>query len=619
MRKKLVLIFFAVLCTASLAFPTDIEKIEPGNWWIGMKDSKLELLVYGKDLDGTSVTIEAEDVEVVAVENADSPDYLFVTLDIGKDQKAGKIKLSFKKGKFFQKISYELKERSENSAIRKGFDQSDVFYLIMPDRFANGDISNDTTANTLEGTDRNNSNGRHGGDIAGMISKLDYLQTLGVTTIWPTPLWESNHVKNTYHGYACTDFYNIDPRYGNNLLYKQFADECHKRGLKLVMDVVPNHCSISHPWIQNLPLKDWIHPAPKTPGRALAISAWNDPYVSEKDFLLNKDGWFSPLMPDLNQNNEKVLRYLVQNTIWWIEYAGLDGLRVDTYPYCEREQIAKWTKAIMDEYPYLNIVGEVWQPQVSSVAYWQKDARNYDGYNSYLPCVMDFPLMDAMQDAFAAHNPNRGRHLNKLYASLAQDYLYAHPDNVLIFADNHDTERFATSIGKDLDLYKSAMGFLLTTRGIPQLYYGTEIGMNSDIEGIYKSNANRKEMNGGWGGDPRSVFVREGRTADESAVYDYVRMLLTWRKRTPVVQYGKLKHFKPQDGIYVYFRYDDSACVMVVVNANDADKVLDTQRFNEMLSSYHSGLNVETGEAYGQLDKISLKRKSTQIIELRKH
>ena len=314
-----------------------------------------------------------------------------------------------------------------------------------------------------------------------------------------------------------------------------------------------------------------------------------------------------------------MLRYLVQNTIWWIEYVGLDGLRVDTYPYCEREQIAKWTKAIMDEYPYLNIVGEVWQPQVSSVAYWQKDARNYDGYNSYLPCVMDFPLMDAMQDAFAAHNPNRGRHLNKLYASLAQDYLYAHPDNVLIFADNHDTERFATSIGKDLDLYKSAMGFLLTTRGIPQLYYGTEIGMNSDIEGIYKSNANRKEMNGGWGGDPRSVFVREGRTADESAVYDYVRMLLTWRKRTPVVQYGKLKHFKPQDGIYVYFRYDDSACVMVAVNANDADKVLDTQRFNEMLSSYHSGLNVETGEAYGQLDKISLKRKSTQIIELRKH
>lgn len=617
MKKKLVLTFFTVLYAASSIFPTNIGKIEPENWWIGMKDSKLELLVYGKDLIGSFVQVNTEDVKVLAVEDADSPDYLFVTLDISEKQKAGKIELSFKKGKFSQKVAYELKERDKGSAQRKGFDPSDVFYLIMPDRFANGDTSNDATPNTLESADRNNPNGRHGGDLAGVISKLDYLQNLGVTTIWPTPLWESNHAKNTYHGYACTDFYKIDPRYGDNPLYKQLAEECHKRGLKLVMDVVPNHCSISHPWTQNPPLKDWIHPSPKASGRTLAISAWNDPYVSEKDFNLNKDGWFSALMPDLNQNNEKVLRYLAQNAIWWIEYAGLDGLRVDTYPYCERSQIAKWTKAITNEYPDLNIVGEVWQPHTASVAYWQKDARNYDGYNSYLPCVMDFPLMDAMQEAFAKDKPNRERLLNKLYGSLAQDYLYAHPDNILTFADNHDTERFATSIGKDIELYKSAMGFLLTTRGIPQLYYGTEIMMNGDTEGIYTSNANRKEMNGGWQGDNRNVFTSEGRSAEENEVYNYVHKLLNWRKQTPVVQTGMLKHFKPQDGIYVYFRYDDSACVMVAINANDTDKVLDTRRFDEMLESYNSGRNVVSEEVYGQLDSIPLKRKSTQIIELR--
>lgn len=617
MIKKIILTTFIALYTASSIFPTEIEKIEPGNWWTGMKNSKLELLVYGRDLINTSVELKADDVQLLSVENADSPDYLFITLNIGKKQKPGKIELHFKKEKFTQKIVYELKKRKRCSALRTSFNTSDVFYLIMPDRFVNGNSSNDTQSSTIEAVDRTNPNGRHGGDIEGIISQLDYLQDLGITTIWPTPLWESNHVKNTYHGYACTDFYNIDPRYGNNALYKRLAEECHKRGLKLVMDVVPNHCSISHPWIKNLPLKDWIHPAPQTSGRTLAISAWNDPYVAKVDFDLNRNGWFSPLMPDMNQSNEKVLRYLIQNTIWWIEYANLDGLRVDTYPYCEREQIAKWTKAIIDEYPNLNIVGEVWQPSTSSVAYWQKDAKNYDGYNSYLPCVMDFPLMDVMQNTFDVNNANRARHLNKLYASLAQDYLYPYPNNILIFADNHDTERFATSIGKNIDLYKSALGFLLTTRGIPQLYYGTEIMMNGDKEGIYTSNSNRKEMIGGWKGDNRNIFVKEGRTTNENVIYDYVSKLLNWRKQTPVVQYGKLMHFKPRDGIYVYFRYNDSACVMVVINVNDTDKILNTSRFTEILSNYNGGVNVETGEIYKQLSTLPLNQRSTTIIELK--
>ncbi len=343
---KLFSILFLFIGMASSLFAAEITKVEPANWWVGMNDTKVELLVYGKDLCGASVELEADDVQLLSVENGNSPDYLFVTLDIGKNQRPGNIELRFKKGYFSKKLSYELKARNENSAMRKGFDNSDVLYLIMPDRFANGDKSNDTTSGTIEAADRNNPNGRHGGDIAGIISKLDYLQQLGVTTIWPTPLWESNHVKNTYHGYACTDFYNIDARYGNNELYRQLADECHKRGMKLVMDVVPNHCSVSHPWMKNLPLTDWVHPVPDTSTRTLAITAWNDPYVSKRDFDLNRNGWFSPLMPDMNQSNEKVLRYLAQNAIWWIEYAGLDGLRVDTYPYCERSEVAKWTKAM---------------------------------------------------------------------------------------------------------------------------------------------------------------------------------------------------------------------------------------------------------------------------------
>ena len=619
MKSRFLVTFLATVAVSLSTFATELVKIEPGNWWTGMRDSRLELLVYGKDLAGASVEVKADDVRLLAVENADSPDYLFVTLDIGDKQPAGTIELRFKKGHFSKKVAYELKERRAGSAHRKGFDASDVFYLLMPDRFANGNAGNDTSKQTVEAADRNNPNGRHGGDIAGIVSKLDYLKGLGVTTLWPTPLWESNHVKNTYHGYACTDFYSIDPRYGTNEEYRQLAVECHKRGLKLVMDVVPNHCSISHPWMKNLPLKDWVHPKPEAAGRTLAISAWNDPHVSELDYRLNKDGWFSPLMPDMNQNNAKVLRYLVQNTIWWIEYADLDGLRVDTYPYCERDAIARWTKAITDEYPNMNIVGECWQPSVSAVAYWQKDARNYDGYNSYLPCVMDFPLMDAMQEAFSAANPNRPRHLNKLYASLAQDYLYADPMNILTFVDNHDTDRFATSIGKDLDLYKSAIAFLLTTRGIPQLYYGTEIMMDGDSEGIYTSNANRKEMTGGWVGDTRNVFDAEGRTGCENEVYAYISKLLNWRRRTPVVQHGKLMHFKPQDGVYVYFRYDRDACIMVAVNGNDGGKVLDTARFAERTAPYTSGVNVMTGETYVSLASISLPGKSTQIIELRKN
>lgn len=612
-------LFSALLLLSALlsSNAAEVTKVEPPNWWTGMNSDELQLMIYGKDLNGSKVGIIATDVSITEVADADSPDYLFVTLKIGKNQKPGLINLNLKKNGKSIDIPYELKERTSGAEMRTGFDSSDVIYLIMPDRFANGDETNDSVEGMEEQSNRNNPNGRHGGDIQGIISKLDYLKDLGVSTIWPTPLWESNHTKNSYHGYACTDYYKIDSRYGDNSLYKELASECHKRGIKLIMDVVPNHCSVSHPWMKNLPMADWIHPAPEAPGRTLAISAWNDPYVSELDFDLNRSGWFSALMPDMNQSNPKVLRYLIQNTIWWIEYANLDGLRVDTYPYCERGDIAKWTKALTDEYPKMNIVGEIWQPSASSIAYWQKDAHNADGYDSGLPCVMDFPLMDAMKSAFSAENTNRARHLNKIYTSLAQDYLYPHPDNIMIFADNHDTERFASLIGRDPELYKSAFGFLLTTRGIPQIYYGSEIMMDSSKVGIYTSNANRKDMPGGWKNDVTDVFTFTNQNETASDIFLHMKKLLNWRKQTPVVQNGKLMHFKPKDGTYVYFRYNDSECVMVAVNCNDEDVSLDPSRFSERLKGFNRGIDIMTGNEISLRMPIPLKKKTTTILQLK--
>lgn len=616
--KKLIIITLLFYVVTLGVFAQMVNKVEPQCWWTGMQTNTIELLVYGNDIKGMHVAVSPGQTKIVRVENADSPNYLFVTIEIGERQKPGDIDLIFSKGDKKEIVKYPLLARENSDKLHKGFDGSDVIYLLMPDRFANGDVSNDAISEMKEKADRKNPNGRHGGDIAGIISKLDYLSELGVTAIWPTPLWESNHEKNSYHGYACTDFYNIDPRYGNNRMYKQLAKECHNRGLKMIMDMVPNHCSISHPWLSDLPVNDWVYLIPDNYVRSLAISAWTDPYVSGIDYKWNKDGWFSPLMPDLNQNNEKLLRYLTQNAIWWIEYAGLDGIRVDTYPYCEKDKIAVWTKAVTDEYPHINIVGEVWQPQPSSVAYWQKDAYNKDGYNSNLPCVMDFPLMDAIKEAFNSGNNNVRRSTNKLFGILAQDYLYTDRNNIMTFADNHDTERIATLIGGDKDLYKAVFAFLFTTRGIPQFYYGSEIMMNSEIEGVYTSNSNRKEMEGGWLGDNRNVFTQAGRSLVENEVFGYISKLLNWRKNKSVIHSGNLKHFKPNNGTYIYFRYDNFDCIMVILNITDEAETIDTARYEEMLQYYKTGVDVMTGENLNDLRTINIAPKSAKIIELKK-
>lgn len=591
-----------------------LERIEPPFWWTEMHNKELQLMLYGKDLGNASVTCSNEFIRIVSVESVENKNYIFVNLAFEPGIQPGKNVFTLTKNKKEITFEYELKQREENSAQRKSFDASDVIYLFMPDRFANGDPSNDSTPDTKEKPNRAYKGGRHGGDIQGIIDQLPYLSGLGVTAIWPTPLLLDDEEKYSYHGYAAADYYKIDPRFGTNELYKKLADECQKHGIKLIKDYVTNHCGTAHWWMKDLPMNDWIHQFPSFTRSNYRMSTLNDPYRSEIDLDLNNRGWFDTTMPDLKQSNPYLLTYLKQNAIWWIEYAGLDGLRIDTYPYNDKWHIAQWTKAIRDEYPNINIVGECWQHRPSEIAYWQSGTPNYDGYDSYLPSVMDFCLTDQLFEAFNESDQGWDKGVARLYHSLVTDYLYADPFNLMIMFDNHDITRYAESVKNDVDNYKLALSFLLTTRGIPQIYYGTEImmeGSKSQGDGDI-----RRDFPGGWKEDSRNAFARNGRTDRENDVFDHISRLLNWRKKNPVVQFGKMTHFVPEDNIYVYFRYDEQKKVMIILNNNRKVKSLKTGRFSEMTRGFSLGMDVLTGKKLELGGEIQIEPKSALILEL---
>ena len=612
-----VILLVSLFSCSSLFAATAIKEVAPAFWWAGMKNPELQVMLYGEHIASAEVSISSKDIMLQEVVKQENPNYLLLYMNIS-EAAPQKFEIILKQGKKQTVVPYELKQRKPSASEVEGFNSSDVLYLIMPDRFANGDVSNDIIPGMLEAkVDRNDPFARHGGDLKGIENQLDYMANLGVTSIWLNPIQENDMKEGSYHGYAITDYYQVDRRFGSNEEFRSLVEQAHSKGLKVVMDMIFNHCGDQNYLFKDMPSKDWFNFKGNYVQTTFKTATPSDPYASDYAKKIVVDGWFSECMPDFNQRNRHVATYLIQSSIWWIEYAGINGIRQDTHPYADFNMMSEWCKAVTEEYPDFNIVGETWIGSNVLVSYWQKDSKVAAPKNSYLRTVMDFPLMNAMQEAFSVSTPNRARHLNKLYTSLAQDYLYPYPDNIMTFADNHDTERFATSIGKDVELYKSAMGFLLTTRGIPQLYYGTELMMNGDVEGIYTSNTNRKEMNGGWERDARNVFTAKGRTTEENEVFNYVSKLLNWRKQTSVVQHGKLMHFKPQDGIYVYFRYDDSDCVMVAINGNDTDKTLDTARFAEMLQGYTKGMNVETDETYNQLSTLVLKKKSTLILQLK--
>lgn len=610
MKKLLALL----LLTSTFAF-AQIERMEPPFWYAGMHNTELQVMFYGKNIAQYTPSA-SNNIAVKNVVKTENPNYIFVTIDT-KNVPASHIVFTFKdaKGKAKFTRNYELKQRKANSAQRKSYDSSDLMYLIMPDRFANGNPGNDNL-NMAEKADRNNPNGRHGGDIEGIIKNLDYLQNLGVTAIWNTPVCEDNHPRGSYHGYAQTDVYKIDPRYGSNENYLRLSAELKKRDMKLVMDYVTNHWGSEHWMYKDLPTYEWVHQFPGYAQSNYRMSTQFDTNASKIDKRYCVDGWFVESMPDLNQSNPLVLKYLAQNAIWWIEYADLDGFRVDTYSYNDKEGIAKWTKAITDEYPYFNIVGEVWMNDQAQMAYWQKDSKvaAIQSYNSYLPSVMDFTLMDAVAGAFNEDKPDWSKGMQKVYDNFTNDFLYPDINNILVFAENHDTGRLNQNYGGDFNKYRMAMTLIATVRGIPQIYYGSEIGMAGD-KGKGDGDI-RRDMPGGWAGDANSVFTAAGRDAKQKQFYDFSSKLFIWRKGKEVIHTGKTLHYLPWDNVYVYFRYNDKETVMVVINNSAEAKTFKTDRFAEGIKTFKTGIDVLTGKSVTLANDITMEPKSVMVLEL---
>jgi len=615
-----------------LSYAQVFKHVEPANWWVGMEHHQVQVLLHGQEI--AKYKVEVSGLAILEEIRTENPNYIFVTLET-KDKVAGTypIRLMDKK-KVVATHDFKLEERIGNSKYRQSFNSSDVMYLLMPDRFANANEGLDKHPDTKEVTDRSNPGGRHGGDIMGIIQRLSYIKELGATTIWTTPMLEDNEPTYSYHGYAQSDLYQIDPRYGTNSWYKEMVLEAHRQGLKVIKDEVTNHWSSKHWMIQDLPTATWIHQFDQFTRSNYRLSTQFDPYAAQSDHAGSANGWFDVTMPDMNQQNPLLLTYLIQNTIWWLEYAQLDGLRVDTYPYNDKEAIARWTKAILNEYPNLNIVGEVWMHDQAQMSYWQKDSPigALQDYNSYLPSVMDFTLHDAMMQAWKEQDQAWDKGMIRFYENFTQDYLYANPQNLLVFMENHDTQRF-NELYPDIADYKLALTLLATTRGIPQLYYGTEIGMkgNKDL-----GDADiRRDFPGGWAVDQHTAFCsndaakchayQTGRTPEEEAYFQFSKALLNWRKGQKVIHEGKLLQFVPQNNVYVYFRYlepvkeegQDAEVVMVILNNSNKDQSLEWARFAEGFKGYTKGKEVLNNQTFNFEQKgTTIPAKTAYIIKL---
>ncbi|MVO09016.1 alpha-amylase [Flavobacterium sp. TP390] len=610
-NNKLTLLFAIFFTTLSMA---QITKMEPPFWYEGMNKSEIQILFYGKDIAENSVIVSKPAI-ITNLTKTENPNYLFVTIDT-KNITAQTLEFTFKKGKKTFSQPFEIKKRRPDSATRNSFDASDVIYLLMPDRFANGNEANDSSPNLTEKGNRNLPGGRHGGDIQGIIDHLDYIQELGATAIWSTPLCEDNDKGYSYHTYGQSDVYQIDARYGTNEDYKRLASEMHKRDLKLIKDYVTNHWGAEHWMFKDMPSYDWFHQFPGYAQSNYRMTTQYDTNGSKRDAKYCMDGWFVPSMPDLNQSNPLVLNYLIQNAIWWIEYADLDGYRVDTYSYNDKEGIAKWTKAITDEYPYFNIVGEVWMHDQAQISYWQKNSpiAKIQSYNSYLPSVMDFTLHDAFGSVFNENEANWSNGTIKFYENFVNDFLYDNPNNLLVFIENHDTGRFNEIYKNDFKKFQLGMTLLATTRGIPQIYYGSEIGMAGDKG---KGDADiRQDFPGGWKSDTNNAFTNSGRTETQKQYFDFSKKLLNWRKNKEVIHSGKLTHYIPENNVYVYFRHNDTESIMVILNNSLNGQKLNLDRFEENIKGFTSGKDIISDTTLKLNNELSIEGKTALILEL---
>ena len=603
------LIVLACLFMAPSAKAITINRVEPANWWVGMKNHRLQIMVYGPQIAKSALTLSYPGVKIEEVAKTDNPNYLFIYVNIAPGTKPGNVPLHFTSGSKKLTYNYPLWARSRESGAM-GFNPSDVLYLITPDRFANGNPGNDNLDDVT--VNRKNPNARHGGDIAGIAQHLDYLKDLGITTVWLNPTQENHMRGGSYHGYAITDYYKTDPRFGTNEEFRQLVRDCHQKGLKMVMDMVFNHCGSSHWWMNDLPSKDWINDSAKFVQTNHNTVSVMDIHASESERRAFRDGWFTRGMPDLNQRNRHLATYLIQNSIWWIEYARIDGIRQDTYSYMDFDFLSRWCKEVNDEYPNFNIVGETWYNKTGSSAWWQANSK-LDSKNSHLKTSMDFPLTFLCQNAFDSKTDNGN--LNAIYEDIAQDFLYPDPYHLLVFLDNHDMSRFNREGETDLKHYKQGVAFLLTTRGIPQIYYATEILMTgTKAEGDGRI---RKDFPGGWAGDTTNAFTKTGRTPMQNEAWDYMQKLLQWRKTNTAVTQGTLVHYAPErSGVYVYGRIKNKHVVLVMLNGTPGDKTIQMSRFSDITGHYTKGRDVITGQVVDISKSVTVPASGEYILEL---
>lgn len=588
MSIKKSLIFLAVIAIPVMNYSQiKIEKIEPPNWWIGMKYNKIQLMIYGENLNDVSASFNTNGITIHKVNQIQNSSYCFIDIEIAEDLTEDKYELTLMKEGDEASAEFPIFYRNKMKGIHQGFSSEDAIYLIMPDRFSNGDVSNDNVDGYTDKLNRNSPIGRHGGDIAGIINQLDYLNDLGVTALWINPLVENN-CRISYHGYAATDFYITDKRFGTNVLYKNLVEEAHKKGLKIILDHVSNHCSIDHPWIKNLPMPDWINGTVEDHLPAMHHKMiYSDIHADSSTMKNVSEGWFVDDMPDLNQKNPFVSKYIIQNTIWWIEFSGLDGIREDTYPYVDQKFTAEWCKTILNEYPDLNIVGEVWTGNSAFLADYQAGNKFIHSPETHLPSVTDFDL----RDSYYAYLSGKGG-LYNIYETLAEDFIYPDPDKLVTFIDNHDLARAMFYADGDKEKFKIALALLFTLRGIPQMLYATEIGM----VGGEDHGSLRSDFPGGFPCDSRNAFSNQGRTESENEIYNFIKKLLEIRKKYPELSHGKLVHFPPERGVYIFFKILNDEKTMIVVNNNDYQVEFKLKRFSNYFRDVRSTENLITEE-----------------------
>jgi neopullulanase len=623
MRMKKITVFFLSLLTLQTLFAQSTIQVYPTNWWVGMKHNKIQLIVHQEDStqvfpDKLTVRSSSPDFKIIRVHQPENRRYLFVDAEVSPAAKPQKVKLTLggTTVNAANTINYELKPRRKDkgTAYAQGVTSSDFMYLIMPDRFSNGDPSNDKIAGMKDPSfSRDSIYYRHGGDLQGVINHLDYLQELGVTAVWLNPVLENNMPRTSYHGYAFTDHYKIDPRLGGDTAYMRLINEMHKRGMKMVQDAVYNHVGTEHWFVKDQPTKDWLHQWPTYTNTTYKDQVLFDPYASKSDYKRMSDGWFVPSMPDLNQNNPYVANFLIQHALWTVEEFGIDGWRIDTYAYNDLEFMNRCNKALLDEYPKLTIFGETWVHGVPNQSFFVSNNFNIP-YKSNQPGVTDFQALWALQETMTK-DFGWTEGVNRLYTTLAQDFVYKNPLQNVIFFDNHDISRFYSVLNEDMDKYKMSIGWLLTSRGVPQWYYGAEIGMKglANPDGWV-----RLDFPGGWPVDNVNKFIKAGRTPREDSIFNYTKTLANYRKSASAIKTGKLMQFVPEDGVYTYFRYDNNQTIMVVMNTAKEEKTIDTKRFEERFTGFSKGKEITTGATQELRTKWKLPAKAIWILELTK-